>query len=352
MKNTNLKRYLKEIIRYNSRRAFFVLFIMLILMGVTLLQPQITKKIIDTAIMNKDFKILFFLSGMYLLLAVVYSCGELIKNYVSTSLEMGISVNIKKRLIKHLINLDGKFYSDKNNGELIKIFDSDINAIQSLGVDVIFQCIIEVLTAIVAFIILFQIQPILLLIVIVIESIAIIAQVYFTKSIALKTREMRMIDGQRISCLDEFTMNIDRIIINKMICGIISKLLKKEKEFIKVNMNRCKTIDISGGIGNILNSSVTVMVYIIGGMWVMGKKMSIGELIVYAQYVSMLVGPCVSLIHFYSQIQQTKVSLDKIYEFEDYMVSIKQDNHGRRIGNKEEILINLKNILLVTKKEN
>ena len=306
VKNTNLKRYLKEIIKYNSKRVFFVLFMMLILMGATLFQPQITKEIIDTAIMNKNYRMLFLLSGMYLLVAFIYSWGELIKNYVCTSLAMGVSANIKKRLIKHLINLDGKFYSDKNNGELIKIFDGDIDAIQSLGIDVIFQCIIEFLTAIISFIILFQIQPILLFVVILIESIAIIAQLYFTNKIALKTRKIRIIDGQRISYLDEFTMNIDKIIINKMICGVVSRLLKKEKEFIKVNMDRRKTIDISGGIGNVLNSSVTALVYIIGGIWVIERKMSIGELIVYTQYVSMLIGPCVSLIHFNSQIQRKR----------------------------------------------
>jgi len=344
IKNTNFKRYLKEIIKYNPRRVFLVFFMMIILMGTTLFQPQITKEIIDTAIMNKDFKLLFILSGLYLLIACVYSCGELIRNYVCTGLAMGVSVNIKKRLIKRLINLDGKFYSDKNNGELLKIFDGDINAVQSLGIDVIFQCIIELLTATISFIILFQIQPILLFIVIVTEIIAIIVQLYFTKKIAFKTKEMRIIDGQRNSYLDEFTMNIDKIIINKMARGVISRFLKKEKEFIKANMERRKTVDISGGIGNILNSSVTAMVYIIGGMWVIGGKMSIGELIVYTQYVSMLIGPCISLIHFNTQIQQTKVSLDKIYDFEDYTILIKQDNYGVKIENTEKITIDFKNI--------
>lgn len=50
IKNTNFKRYLKEIIKYNPRRVFLVFFMMIILMGTTLFQPQITKEIIDTAI--------------------------------------------------------------------------------------------------------------------------------------------------------------------------------------------------------------------------------------------------------------------------------------------------------------
>ena len=73
--------------------------------------------------------------------------------------------------------------------------------------------------------------------------------------------------------------------------------------------------------------------------------MSIGELIVYTQYVSMLIGPCISLIHFNTQIQQTKVSLDKIYDFEDYTILIKQDNYGVKIENTEKITIDFKNKL-------
>lgn len=187
-------------------------------------------------------------------------------------------------------------------------------------------------------------QPILLFIVIVIESIAVIVQLYFTKVISLKTKEMRTIDGQRISYLNELTMNIDKIVTNKMIRNLVSRFLKKEKEFVNANMNRRKIIDVSGGIGNILNSSVVVIVYIIGGMWVIKEKISIGEVIVYTQYVSMLIGPCISLIHINAQIQQTLVALDKVYDFEDYPIVIQQNNYGAKIKNGEKISIDLRKI--------
>lgn len=343
-KNNNLKRYMKDILKYSPGRAAVVFIIMLILMWGTLYQPQVVKRIIDDALTQQQTGLLIGLSALYIFISFLYSCGELCRNYICSGLAMGIGAKLKGYLIKRLIGLDGNFFSDKKNGELLKILDSDIRVIQELGIDTLFEIMIEISTAIISFIILFDMQPILLLIVVVVESIAIVGQLHFTKKIALKTKEIRIIDGKCTSQLEEITANIFEVIVNKMARCLINKFIRDEKVFIKKSMNKRIYADFSGGIGNILNASITAMVYIIGGIWVINKKMSLGELIIYTQYVSMFIGPCVSLIHLNSQIQQTKVSLDKIYEFVDYQVDIQQNNKGICIKEGENIEIILEDV--------
>lgn len=347
MKNStksNIKCYFKEIIKYSPFKALIVFIIMLMLMGATLFQPQIVKKIIDDALMYKHISLLLYLALLYVGVAIFYSFGELLQNYICSGISLGVGAKIKSRLIKGLSKLDGTFFSEKKNGELIKILDGDIGVVQSMGIDSLFQVIIEIFTALISFFILFYIQPVLLFIVIIAESSAIILQLHYTKKIAQKTMETRTIDGSRMSQLEQISANIMNIIINRLTNELIGNLLKCEKKFIKKTMKRRLIIDISGGIGNILNASVTALVYFIGGIWAIKGKMSLGELVIYTQYVSMLIGPCVSLIHINSQIQQTAVSLNKIYNFEKYVSDITQNNKGIKINKTSNIVIKFKNV--------
>lgn len=339
-----IKRYIIEVIRYKPIRTTGVLVIMIVLMLVTLLQPQVVRQIIDNALGKHNINLLFVLAILYIFIAAIFSLGEFGKNYICSTISLGLCVKIKNRLIKHMTNLDGEFFANKKSGELIKLLDGDTGIVQQFGIDTLFQVIVEIVTAISSFIILFYMQPILLFIVIGIEWLAIILQMHYTKKIAQKTEEMRNKEGEMLSQLEEMSANTMNIIISKMFRMLFGNFIKSERSFVKMNMIRIVFIELSSGIGNILNSSVTALVYVVGGIWVINNRMSLGELIVYTQYVSMLIGPCVSLIQINSQVQQATVSLEKIYDFEDYTVGIKQDNGEKYVTMGDKGFITFKNV--------
>lgn len=60
--------------------------------------------------------------------------------------------------------------------------------------------------------------------------------------------------------------------------------------------------------------------------------MSIGELIAFQQYTWRLIGPCVNIIKSNTRIQQSSVSIDRIFMLLDEPVNIKQNNGARQLN--------------------
>ncbi|MCU9808435.1 ABC transporter ATP-binding protein/permease [Paraclostridium sp. AKS46] len=84
-------------------------------------------------------------------------------------------------------------------------------------------------------------------------------------------------------------------------------------------------------ISRILSSLITISIYCYGGLKIIKGNMSIGELIAFQQYTGMLIGPCISIIRSNTRIQQSLVSINRIFGVLDEPIIINQDNKGSRI---------------------
>ena len=58
--------------------------------------------------------------------------------------------------------------------------------------------------------------------------------------------------------------------------------------------------------------------------------MSIGDLIAFQQYTGMLIGPCISIIRSNTRIQQSLVSINRIFSILDEPITIQNDNKGKK----------------------
>ena len=58
-----------------------------------------------------------------------------------------------------------------------------------------------------------------------------------------------------------------------------------------------------------------VLVLVIGGIFVMQEKMSIGELVAYMTYMEYVYAPFVELPSLYKQLLQTVVSMERYFEY-------------------------------------
>ncbi|MBZ1168524.1 ABC transporter ATP-binding protein/permease, partial [Clostridioides difficile] len=134
------------------------------------------------------------------------------------------------------------------------------------------------------------------------------------------------------------------IVITKSKLKFFISYLRKERnlarKFLRLDMIMAGNISAS----QILNGFVTMSVYGFGGYNIINKKMTIGELIAFQQYTSFLIGPCISIIRSINRIQQSKVSIDRVYSIIDEEIEIKVNNMGHIINLKNCNSIKLSNV--------
>lgn len=327
-KYTNIKRFFKIIFKKNKSIPYIAFLIMIINSGLDLFIPQITKSILDDAIINKNSNLLIKLILIYISISFFLSVLNILLDYIYSIMKQRVSIDLKVKLLKHLSKLSGDYYTNIKTGNIFSIVETDMFIVESFGADILFSLVLDIITACIAFFFLIKMDFDLLLIVIVLQLLLGLSQSKFTKIIASKTDEIRKADGKIYNIVQEYISNIMNVVISKSGFKFFKKYIKQEKKMI----NKCIKLDMiissNISISQVLGGLITIAIYGCGGLKIINGKMSIGELIAFQQYTGMLIGPCMNVIRANTKLQRSLVSINRIFSVLDEPITIKQDNKG------------------------
>lgn len=322
----NILRYLNMLIRTNKIKLFIAFISMILVSGINLYKPQIIQRILDQAVENKDIRLLLQLSIIYVIIIILSAILNVSLEYFYSRIKKIITNRMKNKLLNHISKLSGSYFTERKTGNLLRILECDIYTIEDFGIDLFFNLILDLFTAIISVYFLFKIQSSLLMVVLILEFIIIYMQFKFTAKISKKIKEIREIAGESMNRLEEYISNILNIVICKGKLNFFNKYIKNEKEFINKGIKLDITMSLSVELAVLCNSLILISVYLIGGISIINNKMSIGQLIAFTQYTQMLLGPCIEIIKSNNKIQQTAVAINNIYDVLDEPIEIKQNN--------------------------
>lgn len=331
--NKNIKRFFKIVFEQNKLIATIAFFIMIITAILDLFIPQVTKLILDSAISNKKVNLLIKLVLLYAVISVLSALLSVVLEYIYSKMKKKVSVKLKIRLLKHLSKLSGNYYTNIKTGNILSIIESDIFIVENFGAEILFSLIVDAITACIALFFLIRMEFDLLLIVITLQIVLTLSQSKFTKIISSKTGEIRQEDGAVSNIVQEYVSNIMNVVISKSSFNFFKKYIKKEKSLATKCIRLDMIISSNISISRVLSSLITICIYGYGGLKIIKGKMSIGELIAFQQYTGMLIGPCISIIRSNTKIQQSLVSINRIFSILDEPIIIRQDNNGNSLTN-------------------
>lgn len=327
----NIKRFLKIVFEKNKLIACIAFSIMIITSVLDLFIPQVTRLILDDAISNGKTSLLIKLVLMYAAISISSSLFSVVLEYIYSKMKKRVSIKLKIKLLKHLSKLSGDYYTNIKTGNILSIIESDIFIVENFGAEILFSLIVDAITACIALFFLVRMDFELLLIVIVLQIVLTLSQAKFTKIISSKTREIRQDDGNISNIVQEYVSNIMNVVISKSSFKFFEKYIKQEKSLVTKCIKLDMIISSNMSISRILSSLITISIYGYGGLKIIKGNMSIGELIAFQQYTGMLIGPCISIIRSNTRIQQSLVSINRIFGVLDEPIIINQDNKGSRV---------------------
>ncbi|TCW33348.1 ATP-binding cassette subfamily B protein/subfamily B ATP-binding cassette protein MsbA [Thermohydrogenium kirishiense] len=329
----NIRRFIKILLRHNKLGLCVAFFIMLTVSILGLLQPQLTKMILDDAIKNSNIELLIKLATIYGAISILSSLLNVILQYMNSKMKKRVSINLKIKLLKHIPKLSGDYFTNIKTGNILSMVENDIYTIESFGVDILFSVIVDTFTAIMALFFLIKMQSSLLILVIVLQILLIFSQSKFNKIISKKTLEIRNDAGNILNIIEEYISNIMNVVITKSIFKFFKNYLKKEKDIINKFIKLDVIISGNVAIGSSLGGLITAFIYGYGGYKIINREMTFGELIAFQQYIGMLIGPCLRIIRSNTMIQRSVASINRVFNIVDEPISIKQDNKGYRCDN-------------------
>lgn len=325
-------KFFGESFKQGKSKSIICCLAMLILTLISASLPVVLQRIIDDAIVNKNINTLFVYGGIYVGSMAAIVILNIVQQYNLSYIQAKITIRYKFLLLKKLSAFSGSYYSEQKSGEILNIIDNDTDVVENYGIDLVFDFVRNIITAVFAFYMLINLQRTVLYIIIGIQIFTVFVQTKFSKVLAEKTVEIRKQSGKAYNIVEQYMSNILTIIIAKAQRYFLTQYLKTEREFAQKGIRLDVLFSISSQSAAFLSGLITILVYILGGIEIIRGHMRFGELIAFQQYTVMFIGPCMGMLKINENIQRLYVSLDRIYGFLETPSEIVQNNKGWKIS--------------------
>lgn len=294
------------------KREVLILFLGFISMGLGLVNPYLTKLIIDKAYGNKDLK-------LFIILAV--SCGSIfilngvftgLSNYQNYYIKLRLKFDLNRKIFKKLQNLPYAFFQGTSTGEHLYKISYDVEQVSWFIADLMPKAIALIPKLIFIFIIIFFMNWKMALLALALMPFLYIVPHYFKGR--LKTAVKAWVENSQ-SIFRKLQEVLSRIQLVKAFGEErrqISEYIKGLIQNIRFNLTNIK-LEIAGLFANNLSNRIILgLILFYGGYQVMTGHLTLGSLSAISIYLSQLSGMQSSLAHFFQQVSLGLVSYERL----------------------------------------
>ena len=300
-----------------KKQILFVLFIMMLCVGITLLNPLIIEAAIDKYISQGDWngllKLIVFAVCINLIMVLLIKIRMHIMNQVTN----GILVTIRQELYTHIQTLDFHFFDSRPTGKILSRIIGDINSLKDVLGNSVTTLIPDFITISCVVVIMVVKNPKLTLAALCSTPLLMLGmwliqryshkrwQIFRKKSANLNAFLHENIAGMRI--IQSFTAEEET---TDTFHELVEEHRTSFNNAVRINDAFGSIIDFCWGLGN-------VAMYYTGIVIIGIEVVSVGTLLAFGNYINMFWRPISNLSSFYNQLITNIAAAERIFEILD-----------------------------------
>lgn len=341
--NTGISfKYLVRYLRPFRKQLLYMISMLLLGSGITLVLPFLTQILIDRGVTQGNINIITTVLLAQLCLFIGSLIIEIIRNWLVLSVGTKLSITIISDFLKKVLQLPLKFFDTKLTGD----FNQRIQDNQRIEEFLTSQSITTLFSFIsfsVFFIVLLYYDIAILAVFLILTALSIIWSVFWL-------RRRKIFDYHRFQQKSESQQSVYEIIngisdmkLNQMEDYKVDiwkeiqiKLFNTNKRIIKIDQ-----LQLSGF--EFLNQVKNILVTFMAAIYVVNGKMTLGELLSVSYIIGQLNSPIDQLIDFFRSSQDAKLSLERLNEVQNQLPEERKDQVSLP-GSLDPIAIELKDV--------
>lgn len=142
--------FLKEIYTKDKFSCWLSVCMMLLSTFFVIFLPKLLQYIIDESMRGQQIKYILFFGGLYFFISLFNSLIIIKKEEILVRIKKSTLVRFKTRLLKKVSTLSGKALTEIKAGEMLNLIEGDTELLEACGLDIVFDTISNVITAILA----------------------------------------------------------------------------------------------------------------------------------------------------------------------------------------------------------
>ncbi|MDO4295861.1 MAG: ABC transporter ATP-binding protein [bacterium] len=273
---------------------YFYLLAFSCMMGAVLLDmlaPQITQSIIDDVIVGKNTGILLQLLFGLLGIGVGRAIFQYVKEYTLDCVGVSIGCQIRKELFDHIQSLSMGYFDRHNTGELMARIKDDVERIWTvlgfLGMLAV-ECLIHTILVVGC---MFRISPKLTLLPLCVMPLIAVCAILMEGKL-----------GKVYDDISEETAKLNTV-AQENLSGVrtvkafareryeIRKFKERNAKFFDLNMEQARCVAFYQPLISMMGKMMLMAVVVCGGILVIRKELSIGELGAFVEYANNIIWP-------------------------------------------------------------
>jgi ATP-binding cassette subfamily B protein len=282
--------------------------------ALVLVQPWLTKLLIDDGLLARNFPMLVLIAGLMIVAGLLGTTLSGINRYLHTRLSGRMLFALRDDLYRHLQTLSPSFYGQRRIGDLMSRLDGDVAEIQRFAVDSLFSAVSSVIGLVVAVAMLLTLSWKLSLLALVLIPLDVLWLRWMRRKVERDVRQLRERSADMSSFMVE-TLPVMKFIQS---AGQQQREARRLESLGQGYMSQLLRLQVTEfftqAVPGTLTSLSRACAFLIGGYWVVQGTWQLGALIAFSTYLGMAVGPVQSLLGLYVAVQRMTVSLGRVME--------------------------------------
>jgi len=321
-----LKRIFSYLAPYWKQMAV-VLICIIISSAFGLLPSVLTGKIIDEGLIGQNMRMLVILIITSLGVTLGANLIRVAESYLNTWIAQHITYDMRNKMYRHLQKMSQGFFTSNNQGDIITRMTSDISGVERVITSTFTSILSNVITLVVAMIIMFQESWILALVGMLVIPLFTIPTRWAGKTRWTLTQESQECNDEINGILNE-TLSVSGQLLVKLFGREnyeYEKYQNANKRMIRLNIKESMAGRWFMVIINTFSSVGPMLLYLVGGILMMkyNSDLTVGDITVLVTLLGRMYGPVNSLLNMQVEWIRSMALFTRIFEYYDMPVEIK-----------------------------
>jgi len=311
-------------LRPYSRQLVLVLVVSLIGTALSLVQPFISKLLIDKALLRKDFHALIWIAGL-LFIATVAGFGlNILSSYRYVTVSASMLFDMRLALFRHLQELSPRFYVRYRLGDLMSRLNNDMGEVQRVSADTLLSILSNVVFFIGSVVLMLVLNWKLFLVSVLLVPACLWTFAHYQRRLTALTKELRERSADLGSWFVDTILGMRVVVSLRASEHEVGRFRQRNHAFVQAMLGVQVASFLTGALPGTIFTASTSMVFLYGGYQIIEGTMTIGTMVAFMAYQTRLLSPIQNLMGLTSSLASARVSLGRIFELMDTAPEVRE----------------------------
>ena len=292
--------------------------------AVGLIQPYISRLLIDNALVRKNLHALWQIALAMVVVTIIGFVLNAISNYTYTRLSAESLFTMRLAVYQHLQRLSPRYFSRNKLGDIVSRINNDIGEVQRVCSDTLLSVLSNVLFLVGSVVIMVMLNPKLTLASLCLLPVSIFALRHYQRKLVMHTGEMRQRSSDMGSFLIETIMGMRLTITNCAEDRETERFRWHNMRFVQSLLSMQMTSFLASALPGTVLTLSTATVFLYGGRLVIEGRLTIGAFVAFMAYHVKLLAPVQNLLGIYTSLLTGGVSLGRVFDVLDVPVEVQE----------------------------